>query len=135
MSGGYVRFDTNTSQYLLPPEHAFILANPPASASTARRSNLSPSGIATVYAVSGNQKPVQDDRYDYDPEVGQCLRMLLIWPYNAQLDQVAQNPAAVPTQVVDDNGRYRQQRIALPSESSVSAIMAAHGPSEIDFRR
>jgi ubiquinone/menaquinone biosynthesis C-methylase UbiE len=28
VAGGYVRFDTNTNQYLLPPEHAFVLANP-----------------------------------------------------------------------------------------------------------
>ena len=28
VAGGYVRFDTNTKQYLLPPEHAFVLANP-----------------------------------------------------------------------------------------------------------
>jgi ubiquinone/menaquinone biosynthesis C-methylase UbiE len=28
VAGGYVLFDTNTSQYLLPPEHAFVLANP-----------------------------------------------------------------------------------------------------------
>jgi ubiquinone/menaquinone biosynthesis C-methylase UbiE len=27
-ASGYVRFDTNTSQYSLPPEHAFVLANP-----------------------------------------------------------------------------------------------------------
>jgi len=28
VAGGYVRFDTNTRQYSLPPEHAFVLANP-----------------------------------------------------------------------------------------------------------
>ena len=28
VAGGYVRFDTNTNQYLLPPEHVFVLANP-----------------------------------------------------------------------------------------------------------
>jgi ubiquinone/menaquinone biosynthesis C-methylase UbiE len=28
VSGGYVLFNTNTNQYLLPPEHAFVLANP-----------------------------------------------------------------------------------------------------------
>ena len=28
VAGGYVRFDTNTNQYLLPPEHGFVLANP-----------------------------------------------------------------------------------------------------------
>jgi len=28
VAGGYVRFDTNTNEYLLPPEHAFVLANP-----------------------------------------------------------------------------------------------------------
>src|SRR5262245_53867415 len=28
VAGGYVMFDTNTNQYLLPPEHAFVLANP-----------------------------------------------------------------------------------------------------------
>ncbi len=28
VAGGYVLFDSNTNQYLLPPEHAFILANP-----------------------------------------------------------------------------------------------------------
>ena len=28
VAGGYVLFDTNTKQYLLPPEHAFVLANP-----------------------------------------------------------------------------------------------------------
>ena len=28
VAGGYVWFDTNTDQYFLPPEHAFILANP-----------------------------------------------------------------------------------------------------------
>lgn len=28
VAGGYVQFDTNTNQYLLPPEHAFVLANP-----------------------------------------------------------------------------------------------------------
>lgn len=28
VAGGYVVFDTHTSQYLLPPEHAFVLANP-----------------------------------------------------------------------------------------------------------
>jgi ubiquinone/menaquinone biosynthesis C-methylase UbiE len=28
VAGGYVRFDTSTNQYLLPPEHAFVLANP-----------------------------------------------------------------------------------------------------------
>jgi ubiquinone/menaquinone biosynthesis C-methylase UbiE len=28
VAGGYVVFDTNTNQYVLPPEHAFILANP-----------------------------------------------------------------------------------------------------------
>jgi ubiquinone/menaquinone biosynthesis C-methylase UbiE len=28
VAGGYVLFDTNTNQYLLPPEHAFVLANP-----------------------------------------------------------------------------------------------------------
>ena len=27
-AGGYVLFDTNTNQYLLPPEYAFVLANP-----------------------------------------------------------------------------------------------------------
>src|SRR5512140_2365378 len=27
VAGGYVRFDTNTSQYFLPPEHVFVLAN------------------------------------------------------------------------------------------------------------
>jgi len=27
VAGGYVRFDTSTNQYLLPPEHAFVLAN------------------------------------------------------------------------------------------------------------
>jgi len=27
VAGGYVRFDPNTKQYLLPPEHAFVLAN------------------------------------------------------------------------------------------------------------
>ncbi len=27
-AGGYVRFDANTNQYFLPPEHAFVLANP-----------------------------------------------------------------------------------------------------------
>jgi ubiquinone/menaquinone biosynthesis C-methylase UbiE len=27
VAGGYVRFDTNTNQYSLPPEHAFVLAN------------------------------------------------------------------------------------------------------------
>jgi hypothetical protein len=27
VAGGYVRFDTNTNQYLLPAEHAFVLAN------------------------------------------------------------------------------------------------------------
>ena len=27
-AGGYVLFDTNTNRYLLPPEHAFVLANP-----------------------------------------------------------------------------------------------------------
>jgi ubiquinone/menaquinone biosynthesis C-methylase UbiE len=27
-AGGYVLFDTNANQYLLPPEHAFVLANP-----------------------------------------------------------------------------------------------------------
>ena len=28
VAGGYVLFDSNTKQYLLPPEHAFVLANP-----------------------------------------------------------------------------------------------------------
>jgi ubiquinone/menaquinone biosynthesis C-methylase UbiE len=28
VAGGYVLFDTNTNEYLLPPEHAFVLANP-----------------------------------------------------------------------------------------------------------
>jgi len=28
VAGGYVLFDTNTDQYFLPPEHAFVLANP-----------------------------------------------------------------------------------------------------------
>jgi precorrin-6B methylase 2 len=28
VAGGYVLFDTDTNQYVLPPEHAFILANP-----------------------------------------------------------------------------------------------------------
>jgi ubiquinone/menaquinone biosynthesis C-methylase UbiE len=28
VAGGYVQFDTYTNQYLLPPEHAFVLANP-----------------------------------------------------------------------------------------------------------
>src|SRR5215467_11466021 len=28
VAGGYVLFDTNTKQYLLPPEHVFVLANP-----------------------------------------------------------------------------------------------------------
>jgi ubiquinone/menaquinone biosynthesis C-methylase UbiE len=28
VAGGYVLFDTKTAQYLLPPEHAFVLANP-----------------------------------------------------------------------------------------------------------
>jgi ubiquinone/menaquinone biosynthesis C-methylase UbiE len=28
VAGGYVLFDTETNQYLLPPEHAFVLANP-----------------------------------------------------------------------------------------------------------
>ena len=28
VAGGYVAFDANTNQYLLPPEHAFVLANP-----------------------------------------------------------------------------------------------------------
>jgi ubiquinone/menaquinone biosynthesis C-methylase UbiE len=28
VAGGYMLFDTNTKQYLLPPEHAFVLANP-----------------------------------------------------------------------------------------------------------
>jgi precorrin-6B methylase 2 len=28
VAGGYVLFDTSTNQYLLPPEHAFVLANP-----------------------------------------------------------------------------------------------------------
>jgi ubiquinone/menaquinone biosynthesis C-methylase UbiE len=28
VAGGYVLFDTNTKQYLLPPEHALVLANP-----------------------------------------------------------------------------------------------------------
>jgi len=28
VAGGYVLFDPNTNQYLLPPEHAFVLANP-----------------------------------------------------------------------------------------------------------
>ena len=28
VAGGYVLFDTNTKQYLLPSEHAFVLANP-----------------------------------------------------------------------------------------------------------
>jgi len=28
VAGGYVLFDTNTKQYSLPPEHAFVLANP-----------------------------------------------------------------------------------------------------------
>ena len=28
VAGGYVQFDTNTNHYLLPPEHAFVLANP-----------------------------------------------------------------------------------------------------------
>src|SRR5579872_4260911 len=28
VAGGYVRFDPKTKQYLLPPEHAFVLANP-----------------------------------------------------------------------------------------------------------
>lgn len=28
VAGGYVLFDANTNQYLLPPEHAFVLANP-----------------------------------------------------------------------------------------------------------
>src|SRR5262249_26029428 len=28
VAGGYVLFDSKTSQYLLPPEHAFVLANP-----------------------------------------------------------------------------------------------------------
>jgi ubiquinone/menaquinone biosynthesis C-methylase UbiE len=28
VAGGYVLLDTNTNQYLLPPEHAFVLANP-----------------------------------------------------------------------------------------------------------
>src|SRR5215831_12549643 len=28
LNGGYVLFDTNAKQYLLPPEHVFVLANP-----------------------------------------------------------------------------------------------------------
>src|SRR5262249_29188869 len=28
VAGGYVLFDTETNQYLLPPEHSFVLANP-----------------------------------------------------------------------------------------------------------
>ncbi|MBZ5685972.1 MAG: class I SAM-dependent methyltransferase [Acidobacteriia bacterium] len=28
VAGGYVLFDTDTNQYLLPPEHVFVLANP-----------------------------------------------------------------------------------------------------------
>jgi ubiquinone/menaquinone biosynthesis C-methylase UbiE len=28
VAGGYVQFNTNTRQYLLPPEHVFVLANP-----------------------------------------------------------------------------------------------------------
>ena len=28
VAGGYVRFDANSNQYELPPEHAFVLANP-----------------------------------------------------------------------------------------------------------
>jgi ubiquinone/menaquinone biosynthesis C-methylase UbiE len=28
VAGGYVQFDANTNQYALPPEHAFVLANP-----------------------------------------------------------------------------------------------------------
>jgi ubiquinone/menaquinone biosynthesis C-methylase UbiE len=28
VAGGYVLFDTNTKQYVLPPEHIFVLANP-----------------------------------------------------------------------------------------------------------
>jgi ubiquinone/menaquinone biosynthesis C-methylase UbiE len=28
VAGGYVRFDTTTNQYFLPPEHSFVLANP-----------------------------------------------------------------------------------------------------------
>jgi ubiquinone/menaquinone biosynthesis C-methylase UbiE len=28
VAGGYVLLDTNTNQYLLPPEHAYVLANP-----------------------------------------------------------------------------------------------------------
>jgi len=28
VAGGYVRFDTKTNRYLLPPEHVFVLANP-----------------------------------------------------------------------------------------------------------
>jgi len=28
VAGGYLEYDTNTRQYLLPPEHVFVLANP-----------------------------------------------------------------------------------------------------------
>jgi ubiquinone/menaquinone biosynthesis C-methylase UbiE len=28
VAGGYMRFDVNTNRYVLPPEHAFVLANP-----------------------------------------------------------------------------------------------------------
>jgi len=28
VAGGYVLFDASTNQYFLPPEHAFVLANP-----------------------------------------------------------------------------------------------------------
>jgi len=28
VAGGYLLFDANTNEYLLPPEHAFVLANP-----------------------------------------------------------------------------------------------------------
>jgi ubiquinone/menaquinone biosynthesis C-methylase UbiE len=32
VAGGYVLFDTNTNEYLLPPEHVFVLANPDSAA-------------------------------------------------------------------------------------------------------
>ena len=46
-----------------------------------------------------------------------------IWPYNAHPGQVTQKPVAgLPTQVMNDNGRYRQRRLNTRSLRLLSCL-------------
>jgi hypothetical protein len=118
VAGGYVLFETNTNQYLLPPEHVFVLANPDSPAFLPPAFDVAASlwhGEDKILLLSARLPIIHGNGGPFSQRIPSAP--------DSNLDSVSQRcPGAVSQRWACSRPRLRARRLGHPYGAGISEI-------------